>query len=50
MWRLIKLLLVLCILAAIAFIGFAYLGPIFMPDDFAAPIEQVVIPVTLGSE
>ena len=50
MWRLIKFLVVLAILAAIAFIGFAYLGPIFMPDDFAAPVEQVIKPVTLGSE
>lgn len=48
MWRLIKFLLVLTVLAVIAFVGFAYLGPIFMPDDFAAPVEQVVKPVTLG--
>lgn len=48
MWWLIKILLVLLILAVIAFVGFAYLGPIFMPDDFAAPVSEVVIPVTLG--
>lgn len=48
MWRLIKLLFVLAVLAVIAFLGFAYLGPIFMPADFAAPIEEVVKPVTLG--
>ena len=47
MWRLIKFLAVLVILAAIAFVGYAYLGPIFMPADFAAPVEQVVKPVTL---
>ncbi|AKS45924.1 hypothetical protein SAMN05444287_1029 [Octadecabacter temperatus] len=48
MWRLIKFLFVLVVLAAIAFIAFAYLGPIFMPADFAAPVEEVVVPVTLG--
>ena len=48
MWRLIKFLVVLAVLAAIAFVGFAYLGPIFMPNDFAAPVEQVIKPVTLG--
>ncbi|WP_375282240.1 hypothetical protein [Pseudooctadecabacter sp.] len=48
MWRLIKFLFVLCVLAAIAFVGYAYLGPIFMPDDFAPPVQQVVEPVTLG--
>lgn len=48
MWRLTKFLFVLVVLAAIAFVGYAYLGPIFTPADFAPPVEQVVKPVTLG--
>ncbi len=47
MWRLIKFLFILAVLAAIAFIGYAYLGPIFTPGDFAAPVNEVVTPVTL---
>lgn len=50
MKRLIKFLFVLAVLAAIAFVGYAYLGPIFVPDDFAPTVEQVVIPVTLGED
>lgn len=50
MWRLIKFLFVLVILGGLAFLAFAYLGPIFMPDDFAAPVEEVIKPVTLGTE
>lgn len=50
MWRLIKFLFVLVILGGFAFLAFAYLGPIFMPDDFAAPVEEVIKPVTLGTE
>lgn len=50
MWRLIKFLFGLTVLAAVAFVGYAYLGPIFMPTDFAAPVEQKVIDVTLGGD
>ena len=50
MWRLIKFLFVLVVLAAIAFIAYAYLGPFFMPADFAPPLEEVVKPVTLGDQ
>lgn len=50
MWRLIKFLFVLIVLAAIAFVGFAYLGPIFTPADFTPPVEEVVKPVTLGAD
>lgn len=50
MWRLIKFLFILAVLAAIAFIGYAYLGPIFMPTEFAPQIEEVVKPVTLGGD
>lgn len=49
-WYLVKLLFVVAVLCAIAFIGYAYLGPVFMADDFAAPVKQVTIPVTLGDE
>jgi hypothetical protein len=50
MWRIIKFLLFLAVLAGIAFVGYAYLGPIFFPTDFAAPSLEVTIPVTLPSE
>jgi hypothetical protein len=50
MWRLIKLVFVLAVLAAIAFVGFAYLGPIFVPADFTPVVEEVVKPVTLGGD
>lgn len=50
MWRLIKFLFVLVILGGLAFLAFAYLGPIFMPADFAPPVEEVVKPVTLGTQ
>lgn len=48
MWRLIKLLLVLAVLVAVAVVAFAYLGPVLMPDDFAPPLREVVEPVDLG--
>jgi len=48
MWRLIKFLFVLLVLALIAFVGYAYLGPVFMPADFAPPVEEITKPVTLG--
>ncbi len=50
MWRLMKFLFVVAVLAVIGFIAFAYIGPIFMPDDFAAPVQEVVKPVTLGTD
>jgi len=50
MWRLIKILFFLVALAAIVFVGYAYLGPVFVPDDFAPEVKQVVIPVTLGED
>ncbi|WP_377505222.1 hypothetical protein [Octadecabacter sp. R77987] len=48
MWRLIKLLLFLVVLAAVALVAYAYIGPVFFPADFAAPSEVVTKPVTLG--
>jgi predicted small lipoprotein YifL len=47
MWRLIKVLFVLAILAGLAFVGYAYVGPVFFPQDFAAPTTDVTVPVEL---
>ena len=47
LWRLIKLLFVLAVLGAIAFVAYAFLGPIFVPNDFPAPVTEVIKPVTL---
>ena len=49
-WRLIKLLFYLAVLGAIGLVAYAYLGPVFFPDDFAPPLEDVAEPVTLGAE
>jgi hypothetical protein len=43
----IKFLFLLVVLAAIGLVGYAYLGPVFFPADFAAPGVQIVEPVTL---
>ncbi len=48
MWRLIKFLIYLIVLAAVALVAFAYLGPIF-GFDFSAPTQTVVQPVTLDA-
>lgn len=48
MWRLIKVLAVLALLAGIAMVAYAYLGPLVMPDDFAPPLRDVSEPVDLG--
>jgi len=50
MWRLIKALLFLIILGALALIAYAYVGPIFFPSDFAPPTEEVTRPVTIETE
>ena len=50
MWRIIKALLFLAVLAAVAFVGYAYVGPVFFPQDFAAPSQEVTVPVTLDLE
>lgn len=49
-WKLIKLLFYLAVLGAIGLIAYVYVGPIFFPQDFAAPQEQVTEPVTLETE
>ena len=48
MWRLIKVLLALAVLGVLALVAFAYLGPVFMADDFAPPLREVSTPVDLG--
>ena len=47
MWRFIKALLFLIIVAGIGLVAYAYVGPLFFPGDFAAPSEEVTRPVTL---
>ena len=47
MWRLIKALLFLIVLAGVALVAYAYIGPVFFPADFAAPTQEVTRPVTL---
>jgi hypothetical protein len=47
MWRLFKFLMILLILAGLALIAYAYVGPILFPADFAAPTQQITAPVTL---
>lgn len=49
MARLIKYLLYLGILAVIALIGYAYIGPWF-GADFSPPLEEVRKPVVLDDQ
>jgi predicted small lipoprotein YifL len=49
MWRLIKVLLFLIIIAGVALVAYAYIGPLFFPADFAAPSQEVTQPVTLDT-
>lgn len=46
-WKLIKFIVILAILAAIALLIYAYLGPIFMPADFDPPVRDMRVPVPL---
>lgn len=50
MWRLIKALFFLALIAAAGLVIYAYAGPIFFPADFAAPSGQVSVPVTLDAD
>ena len=50
LWRLIKVLFWLAVLGGIALVLYAYLGPIFMADDFAAPSQTVTEPVDLSGD
>lgn len=47
MWRLLKAVVFLVILGGVGLIGYAYVGPIVFPADFAAPTQQITAPVTL---
>ena len=47
MWRLIKVLLFLILLAGATLVAYAYVGPVFFPAEFAAPTKEVTRPVTL---
>lgn len=47
MWRVIKLLFYLAVLAGIGLVGFAYIGPLLSPDRFDAPTREIREPVTL---
>jgi hypothetical protein len=46
MWRLIKLLIFLAVLAFTGLVAYAYLGP-FFGADFSAPQSEIREPVTL---
>lgn len=50
MWRLIKVLFFLALLGGIGLVGYAYIGPIFFPADFAPPVVDVNEPVVLEAE
>lgn len=50
MWRLIKALFFLAVLAGLALIAYAYIGPLFFPGDFAPPSTEVTQPVTLDTQ
>ena len=41
MWRLIKLVFWLVLLGGVALVAYAYVGPVFFPDDFAAPEHEM---------
>jgi hypothetical protein len=47
MWRMIKFLFWLALLAAIALVAYAYLGPIILPDHFVPRVTDVTAPVEL---
>lgn len=49
-WRLIKLLFSLSVLAGLALIIYAYVGPVLFPGDFAAPSQTMREPVVLELE
>ena len=50
MWRIIKGLIYLTLLAGVALIAYAYVGPIFFPADFAPPTQDINLPVTLEAD
>lgn len=48
MWRLIKFLIFLAVLAFTGLVSYAYLGP-FFGADFSAPQSEIREPVTLDA-
>lgn len=50
LWRLIKLILVLAVLAGCGLVAYAYVGPIIFPADFAAPSAETRVPLTLETQ
>ncbi|MEL6608350.1 MAG: hypothetical protein AAFO58_01780 [Pseudomonadota bacterium] len=46
MWRMLKFLFSLAVLAGLGLIGYAYLGPI-LGADFSPPQQTVTVPVEL---
>ena len=49
MWRMTKAIFFLIVLAGLALIAYAYLGPLVFPGDFTPPNTQVTQPVTLDT-
>lgn len=47
MGRIIKWLFYLAILAGLALVGYAYIGP-FFGADFSAPLHEIRVPVDVG--
>ncbi len=50
MWRIFKMLFGLAVFCSIAFVAYAYVGPVFFRADFAAPTEVVSETVVLELE
>lgn len=50
LWRLIKILFLLGILAGLGLVAYAYVGPVVFPADFAAPSEEMRVPLTLETQ
>jgi hypothetical protein len=50
LWKLIKALIVLLVLAGICLVIYAYVGPIVTPADFEPPVGEISQPVTLTVE
>ncbi|MGR3634250.1 MAG: hypothetical protein ACU0A8_19365 [Limimaricola soesokkakensis] len=46
-WALVKAALILVVLTALGLLAYAYVGPMLFPADFAAPVSEVVKPVTI---
>lgn len=49
MWRIVRWLIYLAILAGLALIAYAYVGPVVFPADFAPEQEEIRVPVTLST-